>query len=336
MDQNSRSLERLIGALVKQLLRHLGQPSEDILDLYSDRWEKRGFRPTMQDLQTMFRSAFLPYDEVFICINGIDECRFPSELLELLKDLGQNSSIKLLLLSQSNLAGLIHQQFYNVEEIEIVSKRQNVEVLLPRQIDTFRADKGKAMDDDVIKIVIEQSNNASASMSIDRAFTLLRCQHEDKQQHLTNVAEAQQILLRETNLSARTGCPIPRNHLRILHHLTITERKLSIDKDLDDGTKIEHLDQAKTYVKKALSLAPQSGIVGAQEQLKIEWYIIKGLRAYFEFRKGAKNAESKRISLRNAIAGMGQAWENLEKVDVVKYEENRDFVWAWVYKFEAF
>ena len=168
-------------------------------------------------------------------------------------------------------------------------------------------------------------------MRIHRAFTLLRRKTSNKKQDLTNVAEAQQILLQELNLSAQAGPPSSRDRLRILHYLTVTERKISISR----GLEIKHLDQAEKYVNKALNLTPLSGMAGAQEQLAIERFIINGLRAILGFQKGTENAESKQTLLRNTIAGMSQAWENLEKVDKVIFEKNRNFVRKWIHEFMA-
>ena len=110
---------------------------------------------------------------------------------------------------------------------------------------------------------------------------------------------------------------------------------MSISKGLDDGTNIAHLDQAEAYVDEALKLVPSSGTAGAQEQLTIERYIITGLRAYFEFRMGATDVGSKQISLTSAIVGMRQAWESLEKIDLVKFENQREFVMGWIHNFKT-
>ena len=106
---------------------------------------------------------------------------------------------------------------------------------------------------------------------------------------------------------------------------------ISVRKGLDDGTKIAHLDRAEAYVEEALKLVPLSGMAGAQEQLTIERCIITGLRAYFEFRVGATDVESKQNSLTSATVSMRQAWEDLEKIDLVKFENQREFVMGWIH-----
>ena len=110
---------------------------------------------------------------------------------------------------------------------------------------------------------------------------------------------------------------------------------ISTSKGLDDGTNIAHLDRAEAYVDEALKLVPLSGMAGAQEQLTIERYIITGLRAYFEFRMGATDVESKQISLTRATVGMRQAWESLEKIDLVIFENHRDFFMGWIHNFKT-
>ena len=110
---------------------------------------------------------------------------------------------------------------------------------------------------------------------------------------------------------------------------------ISISKGLDDGTNIAHLDRAEAHLDEALKLVPLSGMAGAQEQLTIERYIITGLRAYFEFQMGATDVESKQISLTSVIVGMRQAWEFLEKIDLVKFENQREFVADWIHNFKT-
>ena len=113
--------------------------------------------------------------------------------------------------------------------------------------------------------------------------------------------------------------------------MTVIERRISISKDL----KIKHLDQAEAYAKKALDLASQSGMAGAQEQLKIERYIVKGLRVISKGRQNTEVADIKQILLGNVIAGMSQAWRDLRKVSEVKFEKYREFVQKWINNFEA-
>ena len=134
---------------------------------------------------------------------------------------------------------------------------------------------------------------------------------------------------------ARARLPTSHHRLRILYYLNVTERMISISKGLDDGTNIAHLDRAEAYVDEALKLVPSSGMAGAQEQLTIERYIITGLRAYFEFRTGATDVESKKISLTRAAVGMRQVWESLETIDLVIFENQREFVMGWIHNFKT-
>ena len=181
------------------------------------------------------------------------------------------------------------------------------------------------------------NDDTAASKRVERAFTLfIRCyRNASKKQCLTNVAKFQRFLLQELALLARAGFPTSHNRLRILYYLNVTERMISISKGLDDGTNIAHLDQAEAYVDEALKLVSLSGMPGAQEQLTIERYIIKGLRAYFEIRMGATDVESKQNSLTSATVGMRQAWESLEKIDLVIFENQREFVMGWIQNFKT-
>ena len=165
------------------------------------------------------------------------------------------------------------------------------------------------------------------------AFALLREQTRNKAAHLEGVAKARQILLQMTATSSQDRLPSIR-HLRILHHLVVAERKMSLKQGLDTGEMKEHLDRAEAYMDKAVELDMWSGLVGAQEQMTFERHIVRGLKAKLDFRMHVRNEESTRRLLSDAIAGIEQALEDLEKVDVVKFEKNTKFARGWIHYFQ--
>lgn len=171
--------------------------------------------------------------------------------------------------------------------------------------------------------------------SEEDAYTLLRTETDNKETHLVGVAEARQILrhLRQTlAMSSHDGPPGIR-YLRVLRNLAIAERKLSLSKGLDPGTAMEHLNEAERYIDEAVELNMRSGLVGAQEQMTLEGHILKGLGARLRFRMTVSSVSYLNITRRRlseASDGIKKALEDLEKVHVVKYEENREFGLDWI------
>ena len=172
----------------------------------------------------------------------------------------------------------------------------------------------------------------------ERANALIRNQTRNKAAHLEGVAEARQILLQRLATFKNDG-PSVIIHLRTLHDLAVVERKLSLTKGLDFGKRMEHLDQAERYIDEAVGLEPRSGLVGAREQMTLERYIVRGLRAKLEFGehlRPVRSFEATRWLLGEASAGIRKALEDLEKVDVMRYEQNTDFGLEWITYFRKF
>ncbi|KAI4129206.1 MAG: hypothetical protein LQ338_002365 [Usnochroma carphineum] len=165
------------------------------------------------------------------------------------------------------------------------------------------------------------------------AYALLRKQPRNKEAHLEGVAKARLVLLQGITGSAQDGLPSIR-HLRVLQHLGIAERKLSLRQGLDTGKMMEHLDQAEAYIDKALRLDMSSGLVGSREQMTLERHIVRGLRAKLEFQMRVKDEKNTRRLLSDAAAGIDQALKDLKKVDMVKFGKNREFALEWIRYFQ--
>lgn len=165
------------------------------------------------------------------------------------------------------------------------------------------------------------------------AYALLRKQTRNKEAHLEGVAEARQTL--QLAMPSQDD-PLSIQHLRKLYHLAVAERKLSLKHGLCTGKMMEHLDQAETYMDMAADLDIQSGLVGAQEQMTLERNIIRGLKAKLQFRIHVRDVESPHRLLGHASAGIEQALKDLEKVDVDKFEKNKQFGWEWINYFRKF
>lgn len=163
----------------------------------------------------------------------------------------------------------------------------------------------------------------------ERAYALLRRQTRNKVAHLEGVAEARQTLLQGMTISSQDN-PSRTRHLRMLHHLAVAERKLSLKRGLDAETMMKHLDQADAYMDEVVGLDLLSGLMGAQEQMGIERHIVKGLKANLEFRMGVRNWEDTRRLLSNAVVGIDQALGDLGKVDEGKGEKNTKFAREWI------
>lgn len=172
----------------------------------------------------------------------------------------------------------------------------------------------------------------------ERAYALIRNETRNKAAHLEGVAEARQILLQGIATFTNDGSSSIR-HLRMLRYLAVAERKLSLEEGLDTGKNMELLNQAERHIEMAVGLDTTSGLVGAREQMTLERHIVRGLRAKLQFRMPGTPGKSLAVTrwlLSVASAGIEKALEDLEKVDVVKYEKIKKFGLEWIDYFRRF
>jgi len=81
--QQEQTAINIMGAILKQLVGRR-EISKDIREAFQE-----GRRPLLQDLVRMSRIAIASLSQVFICIDGLDEClpRNLPEVLESLRDI---------------------------------------------------------------------------------------------------------------------------------------------------------------------------------------------------------------------------------------------------------
>jgi len=148
--QREQSAANMLGTILKQLLERDGIP-EHVRQVF--RAEKRGFggralQPL--DLVGMFRTTIASLPEVFICIDGLDEClpKNRRELLESLREIvSASSNMRVFLSGRPHIRDEVKKYFAEAITIAVIPTIRDIERYLEMRLDQDPAPS--AMDDDL-------------------------------------------------------------------------------------------------------------------------------------------------------------------------------------------
>ena len=148
--QEQQSAANMLGAILKQLLERDGIP-EPLRQIF--RQEKKGFggrAVQILDLIKMLKAMIAPLPEVFICIDGLDEC-LPNnrrELLESLQDIVRAlPTARVFLSGRPHIRNEIQRYFSGAIMIAAVPTIGDIERYLKMKLD--RDTTPSAMDDNL-------------------------------------------------------------------------------------------------------------------------------------------------------------------------------------------
>jgi len=136
--QEEQSIANMLGAILKQLLERDGIPDHVRQNF---RVEKRGFggravQPS--DLVEMLKATTASLPEVFICIDGLDECH-PGNRRKLLESLGKivqaSPTTRVFLSGRPHIRDEVEGYFANAIVIPVVPTVGDIELYLKMRLD---------------------------------------------------------------------------------------------------------------------------------------------------------------------------------------------------------
>ena len=128
----------MLGAILKQLLERDGIP-EPLRQVY--RAEKRGFggrAAQLLDLVEILKKTIASIPEVFICIDGLDEClpKNRRELLESLQDIARASpTTRMFLSGRPHIRDEVGRYFTEAITIAVIPTFEDIERYLEMRLD---------------------------------------------------------------------------------------------------------------------------------------------------------------------------------------------------------
>ena len=164
LTQQEQTVINIMGAIWKQLVGRREIP-KDIREAFQE-----GRRPLLPDLVRMLRIAIASLPQVFICIDGLDEClpRNLPELLESLRDIVQESSkTRIFLTGRPHVTETIQRYFTKAVVILISPNQDDIRNYIETRLD--RDDQLEAMNKDlradIIKMILDKMSDMWVGVS---------------------------------------------------------------------------------------------------------------------------------------------------------------------------
>ena len=148
--QEQQSATNMLGAILKQLLERDGIP-ESLREVF--RTGKRGFggrAVQLPDLVEILKTTVASLPEVFICIDGLDECLLKNrrELLESLREIVRASpAARVFLSGRPHIRDEVKKYFAGAIMIAVIPTIGDIERYLEKRLD--RDPTPSAMDDNL-------------------------------------------------------------------------------------------------------------------------------------------------------------------------------------------
>jgi len=138
LSQEEQSATNMLGAILKQLLEEGGIPE---LVRQAFRKGKRGFGGRalrLSDVMEILKATIASLPEVFICIDGLDEClpKNRQELLQSLQEIVRASrSTRVFLTGRPHIRDEIRRYFAEAITIAVVPTPRDIEIYLKMRLD---------------------------------------------------------------------------------------------------------------------------------------------------------------------------------------------------------
>jgi len=162
--QQAQTTANMIGAILKQLIGRGDIPDNVRQAFQKGKREVGGRRPLHADLMQMLKITIASLAQVFICIDGLDEClpRNLPGLLESLRDIVRGfPKTRIFLTGRPHVSVSIQRYFPEAPVIPIIPSRDDVRDYLDMRLDSD--DEPEAMDSDlradIIKVILDKMSD---------------------------------------------------------------------------------------------------------------------------------------------------------------------------------
>ena len=161
-----QTMVNMIGAILKQLLGWRTIPRDIREAFQKGKKEVGGRRPLLADMMGMWKIAITSLPQVFICIDGLDECR-PEDLPELLKSLRdivrESPTTRIFLTGRPHVREDVQRYFTTMVVIPISPNTGDIRNYLEMKLDRDAEPEAMNNDlrEDIVRIVLERISDMS-------------------------------------------------------------------------------------------------------------------------------------------------------------------------------
>ncbi|KAK6503298.1 hypothetical protein TWF481_008325 [Arthrobotrys musiformis] len=158
-DRSSQTMEKVIGAIIKQLLRSSSKTPLFV----EEAWRKRQDGISMDGRIEMLHEVCQEFDETFICIDALDEYTNPAEICKYFKPSGR-TKFRLICTGREHIQSIVttHLEESTVQIFRIRAQEPDIKAFIKREIDDARRlgdmPINSVLENEIVKKILELSD----------------------------------------------------------------------------------------------------------------------------------------------------------------------------------
>jgi hypothetical protein len=152
-DQKEQSIENILGAVLKQLVRLLPEIPKTILEVYDERVTHQ--KPlSSADAMDLLRAACAQFSKTYVCLDALDEVGNLRGLLTKLRD--SPSSMQIFLTGRQHIQGTVQEYFKEQNIIPIEARENDIRLFCEHEIGGVNDLEPDAMDEKLRKTTLSK------------------------------------------------------------------------------------------------------------------------------------------------------------------------------------
>jgi hypothetical protein len=162
-DQKEQSIENILGAVLKQLVRLLPKIPETIWKIYDERVAHQ--KPLSSvDAMDLLRAACAQFSKTYVCIDALDEAGDLRGLLTKLRD--SPSSMQIFLTGRQHIQGTVQEYFREENIIPIEARENDIRLYCEHEIGGANDLEPDAMDEKLRKTTLSKITDSAEGVLV--------------------------------------------------------------------------------------------------------------------------------------------------------------------------
>ena len=162
-DQTQQTTQNIYGTILKQLLRALPSIPEELTEILLKSHREKN-PPELAQLRDALRIASRFFDQIYICLDALDECEHVDQLLSSLKQVP--SSVRLFSTGRKHVKSIVQRYFEDTQTILIEAKESDIRILIQEKVNEDRMKDPEIMDAKLEQDIIEKISALSMGMLV--------------------------------------------------------------------------------------------------------------------------------------------------------------------------
>ena len=162
-DQTQQTTQNIYGTILKQLLRALPSIPEELTEILL-RCHREKNPPELAQLRDALRITSRFFDQIYICLDALDECEHIDQLLSSLKQVP--SSVRLFSTGRKHVKSIVQRYFEDTQTILIEAKESDIRILIQEKVNEDRMKDPEIMNVKLEQDIIEKISALSMGMLV--------------------------------------------------------------------------------------------------------------------------------------------------------------------------